>query len=158
MKEFENYVEQTVAHCKDRDPRLAGVQRADLLPLRVARLRRLQDGRLRPLYRAFCPAAQRADPKCRILGGYCLAGMPLTRDDWKRVVPGVLDEWMRFISLGGLEHLDVFTLHAYPGRTPPEHVEPLLQAVGKAMNERGRRAGPSGLPSTPTSPTTSRGA
>jgi hypothetical protein len=128
MKEFQNYVRQTVAHYKGRIhdwqvfnepiytsyslPQNAGYTAADYLRY----------------VEAFVQAARESDPQCRILGGFSLGSLPRS-----------LSEPLRFISLGGLKHVDVFTLHAYPQRNPPEYIEQALVSVGKAMQEQGIR-------------------
>ena len=125
MKDFENYVNRTVAHYKGRVhdwqvfneplrtsyalPKRTGYGTADYL--RYVEL--------------FVGAARRADSGCRIFGGFNLGG----RSD-------TLAEPLQFIKLGGLQHIDIFTLHCYPGRNPPEYIEQALVAVRKAMDEQ----------------------
>ena len=57
--------------------------------------------------------------------------MRARRRDWTR-------RW-QFIKLGGLKHLDVFTLHRYPRAKPPEYIEPCCRACG-TMDEHGAAA------------------
>lgn len=129
MAEFENYVSRTVDHYKDRIhdwqvfnepiytpyslPKAAGYTTADYI-------RHIE---------AFVRAARLADPQCRILGGYCLGFVP----------SNMMEEPEQFITLGGLKHLDVLTLHDYPLRTAPEGIEPSLQRLGALMDEHGTR-------------------
>jgi hypothetical protein len=139
MKEFENYVAQTVAHYKDRVHDWEVFNEPILSPYALPGYAGYKTADHVRYVEHFAQAARRADPRCRILGGYNLSGMPATLEDWNRAVPGSLEEWLRFISLGGLKNLDVFTLHAYPGQNTPEQVEQLLEPVRKAMDEQGAR-------------------
>ncbi len=75
-----------------------------------------------------------ADPNCRILGGYNIEGYHPSQG-----LPETLKELERFINLGGLKHLDVFTVHIYPSLEPPEGMEPLLQRLGAVMDQQKTR-------------------
>lgn len=126
MAEFKNYVAQIVGHYKWRIrdwevfneslytsyslPQAAGFKMTDYL--------RYQE--------AFIEAARKANPDCRILGGccYCSAGMEN---------PG------EYIKLGGLKNIDVFTVHYYPGCTPPEQLDPWFQRLSHMMDQYGTR-------------------
>ena len=121
MKEFQNYVGQTVAHYKDRvqywqcfnEPLLTSYA----LPQRA--------GYTVPDYikyvEAFSEAARKANPQCKILAGFNL---------------GTAKVPVEFISSGGLKYIDIFTLHTYPGRNPPENIEKILVPVAEAMKEQ----------------------
>jgi hypothetical protein len=126
MAEFKNYVAQIVGHYKGRIrdwevfneslytlyslPQQAGFKMADYL--------RYQD--------AFIEAARKANPDCRILGGCCYVSAGMEN-------PG------EYIKLGGLKNIDVFTVHYYPGHTPPEHFEPWFQRLSRMMDRYGVR-------------------
>jgi hypothetical protein len=126
MAEFKNYVAEIVGHYKGRIrdwevfneslytlyslPQRAGFKMADYL--------RYQE--------AFIEAARKANPECRILGGCCYVSERMEN-------PG------EFIKLGGLKNIDIFTLHYYPGRTPPEQLEPWFQRLGGMMDRYGIR-------------------
>jgi hypothetical protein len=128
MKEFQDYVGQTVAHYKGRIqywqvfnepiytsyalPRGAGYKTTDYLKY----------------VEAFVEAARKANPECRFLGGFNLGSLPQT-----------LSEPLNFIKLDGLKYFDAFVLHTYPGRNPPEWIEKALVPVTAAMEEQGNR-------------------
>jgi len=128
MKEFQDYVGQTVAHYKGRIqywqvfnepiytsyalPRGAGYKTTDYLKY----------------VEAFVEAARKANPECRFLGGFNLGSLPQT-----------LSEPLNFIKLDGLKYFDAFVLHTYPGRNPPEWIEKALVPVTAAMEEQGIR-------------------
>ena len=126
MAQFKNYVAEIVGHYKGRIrdwevfneslytlyslPQRAGFKMADYL--------RYQE--------AFIEAARKANPECRILGGCCYVSERMEN-------PG------EFIKLGGLKNIDIFTLHYYPGHTPPEQLEPWFQRLGGMMDQYGIR-------------------
>jgi hypothetical protein len=126
MAEFKNYVAQIVGHYKGRIrdwevfneslytsyslPNAAGFKMADYLRYQAA----------------FIEAARNANPECRILGGCCYVSERMDN-------PG------EFIKLGGLKNIDVFTLHYYPGQTPPEQFEPWYQRLSRMMDQYGVR-------------------
>lgn len=125
IKEFQNYVGQTVAHYKGRvnywqcfnEPLLTSYA----LPRKIYKtedyVKYLQ---------AFCEAARQSDPQCKLLAGFNLGSLPQSLQ-----VP------MEFIKLGGLKPIDIFTLHTYPGMNPPEWIERALVPVAEAMKEQG---------------------
>ncbi len=134
IKEFENYVTQTVTHYKGRihDWQVfnepihtnyafdgeAGYKTADVV-------RHVE---------AFACAARRADPSCRLLAGYNIEGYHPAKG-----LPPCLAELERFIALGGLKHLDVFTVHVYPSLEPPEGIEQVLKRLRAVMDQHGCR-------------------
>lgn len=125
IKDFQNYVGQTVAHYKDRiqywqcfnEPLLTSYA----LPRRVYKTADYVQ-----YVEAFAEAARKANPQCKILGGFNLGALPQSLN-----VP------KEYISLGGLKPLDIFTLHTYPGTNPPEWIEKALVPVAELMNEQG---------------------
>ena len=82
----------------------------------------------------FARAAHRADPNCKILGGYNIEGYHPAKG-----LPDTLKELERFITLGGLKDLDVFTVHVYPSLEPPEYMEQVIQRLQTVMDENGGR-------------------
>lgn len=76
------------------------------------------------LLKATAAGMRRGDPGCKIMGG--IAGPPglLTRE---------------VIEAGCLKHVDVFNLHAYPGRGRPEGFIPEMDALGALMDKHGGR-------------------
>ena len=127
MKEFQNYVSRTVDRYKDRihywqvfnEPLLTGYALPRRLGYTAADYLRYVE--------TYAEAARRSDPNCKILGGFNLENKP-----------EALSVPLQFIGLGGQKHLDVFTLHAYPARRPPEYQEQLLQEAGR-RDGRARR-------------------
>ena len=133
MKEFENYVAQTVTHYKGRihdwqvfnEPLhtnyafdgTRGYKTADYVRYMEAfvarRARTRESARGRIQHRGLSSSAR----ACRA----CLA------------------ELERFIALGGLKHLDVFTLHTYPRSQPPEGSSRSVRRLNAVMDEHGCR-------------------
>ncbi len=65
-----------------------------------------------------------ADPECRVIGG--IAGWP-DHDALEAIAEGCLDG------------CDIFNLHIYPGKHPPETFIPKMQALTDAMDAAGKR-------------------
>lgn len=128
LDEYANYVAATVNHYKDRIhdwqafnepldgaysfPAAQGYTMADYV-------RHLE---------VFSKTARKCDPHCRLLGGFVLGD-----------AQGTAKRLEEFITLGGLKQLDVLTYHTYPGQTPPEFIEEVLQAVHAVMDRHGIR-------------------
>ena len=145
MKEFQNYVGQTVAHYKDRVqywqcfneplltsyalPQRAGYKTADYIKY----------------VEAFAEAARQANPQCKILAGFNLGTCRNPE------VP------VEFISLGGLKPIDIFTLHTYPGAEAAGMDRERPGAGGRGDERAKASTGRSGSRSSPTTPTTRRG-
>ena len=73
-------------------------------------------------------------PNCKILGGYNIEGYHPAKG-----LPPTLKELERFITLGGLKHLDMFTVHVYPSLEPPEYMEQVIQRLQTVMDQNGGR-------------------
>lgn len=122
MKEFETYVGQCVAHYKDRvhywqcfnEPLLTSYAIPQRAGYTVADYIKFVE--------AFVKAARQSDPQCKLLAGFNLGTAKIP---------------VEFISQDGLKDIDIFTLHTYPGRNPPEWIEKILVPVGEAMKEKG---------------------
>lgn len=128
LAEFENYVEKTVAHYKDRitwwqvfnEPLYTDYS----LPRKLG-----YDGRTyAELTAAFARAARRADPKCRVL-----AGIGALHDGQ------IMDDFEQFFAAGGLAAVDAVDIHHYPGLRSPEFIEPLLEKLHGLMERHGGR-------------------
>jgi hypothetical protein len=126
--EFENYVQRTVSHYRDRVawwqvfnepiftsyslPRGLGYTGAD-----YARWTKLA-----------AEAVRRADPH-----GKVLAGIGYLSDGQ------ILDDWQQFLAAGGLAAVDAVDIHHYPRLRPPEFIEELLQKLNALMDKYGGR-------------------
>ncbi|NLW51654.1 MAG: hypothetical protein GXY85_12565 [Candidatus Brocadiaceae bacterium] len=69
-------------------------------------------------------AMRRADPECRVIGGIGSSPRHLTRE---------------VIEAGCLEHVDIFGLHLYPGRVPPESFIGQTDELLERMDRHGGR-------------------
>lgn len=130
LGEFEDYVARTVAHFKDRIHDWHAFNEPIHTNYAFDGTRGYKTADLVRHLESFVRAARRADPKCRILAGYNIEGYRPAKG-----LPECLAELERFIALGGLKHLDVFTLHTYPSLQPPEGIEPLLQRLHAVMDQ-----------------------
>ncbi|HOW70029.1 MAG TPA: hypothetical protein PKY77_05450 [Phycisphaerae bacterium] len=76
------------------------------------------------LLKATAAAMRRGDPGCRVIGG--IAGPPglMTRE---------------VIEAGCLKYVDIFNLHAYPGRGRPEGFIAEMDALAALMDQHGGR-------------------
>ncbi len=54
-------------------------------------------------------------------------------------LPPTLKELERFITLGGLKDVNVFTVHVYPSLEPPEYMEQVIQRLQTVMDQSGGR-------------------
>jgi hypothetical protein len=129
MAEFENYVGRTVDHYKDRIHDWQVFNEPIYTPYSLPKAAGYTTADYVRYVEAFVRAARRADPKCRISGGYCLGFVP----------SNMMEEPEQFIALGGLKQLDVLTLHDYPLRTAPEGLESSLERLGSLMDQYGTR-------------------
>jgi hypothetical protein len=129
MAEFENYVNRTVNHYKDRIHDWQVFNEPIYTPYSLPQNAGYKTTDYIRYVEAFVRAARRADPQCHIFGGYCLGGLP----------SNMMDEPLQFIAQGGLKNLDVLTLHDYPAKSPPEGMEPLLKQFLAQMDKHGTR-------------------
>ncbi|MBD3292744.1 MAG: hypothetical protein GF393_07440 [Armatimonadia bacterium] len=124
LSELERYAEECVRRFSDRIdvwevfnesiftsyslPKQAGYEALDYIPL------------LEAIYRG----CKRADPDCRVMGGYSTP-------------PGNFENLHRpFIEAGGLQFCDIYSLHVYPGGEP-EFMAQQLQRITDLMREHG---------------------
>lgn len=134
LKEFEDYVTRTVTHYKGRIRDWHAFNEPIHTNYAFDGTRGYKTADLVRHLESFVGAARRADPQCRIMAGYNIEGYHPDKG-----LPACLAELERFIALGGLKQLDVFTLHTYPSLEPPEGIEPLLQRMNAVMDQHGCR-------------------
>jgi len=128
MAEFENYVEHTVAHYKDRI-KWFQVFNEPLFTSYALPRKQGYDGGTYVLYtNAFVRAAQRGNPQCKIL-----AGIGALREGQ------IMDDFARFFAAGGLKLIDAVDIHHYPRIRPPEFIEGLLEKLNALMDKHGGR-------------------
>ncbi len=78
-----------------------------------------------PLLAEVAAACKRADPQCRVIGGYSAP-------------PSMLHLYGPMFRAGGLNHCDMVSVHAYPSGEP-EGLEAQLRALLALMDESGGR-------------------
>jgi len=77
-----------------------------------------------PLLAAVARGCRRADPDCRVIGGYSTP-------------PATFDELHGpFIEAGGLDYCDIYSVHIYPGGEP-EFIAAQLDRIRDLMREHG---------------------
>ncbi len=126
--EFENYVQHTVAHYKNRITWWQAFNEPLFTHYSLPRKYGYDGATYARLTKAFARAARRADPNCRIL-----AGIGYLREG------GILDDFDKFFAAGGLEVIDAVDIHHYPRIRPPEFIEGPLAKVNALMEKHGGR-------------------
>ncbi len=126
--EFENYVERTVLHYRDRVGWWQVFNEPIFTSYSLPRKFGYGGGDYARWTKSFARAARRADPKCKIL-----AGIGYLNDGQ------ILDDWEQFLAAGGLQAADAVDVHHYPRLRPPEFIEALLQKLNALMDKHGGR-------------------
>jgi len=124
--EFENYVERTVRHYKDRIRWFQVFNEPIFTSYALPRKHGYNGGTYARFVKAFVRAARRAHPACKIL-----AGIGYLRDGQ------IMEDFEQFFAAGGLEVSDAIDIHYYPRIRPPEFIEPLLEKLNTLMDRHG---------------------
>jgi len=128
VEEFENYVERTVEHYKDRVTWWQVFNEPIFTSYSLPRKFGYDASDYAHWTRAFARAARRADPNCKVL-----AGIGYLKDGQ------IMDDWEQFLAAGALEGVDAVDIHHYPRLRPPEFIEDLLEKLNALMDRHGGR-------------------
>lgn len=128
MAEFENYVQRSVDHYRDRVTWFQVFNEPLFTQYALPRKHGYDGATYAQYVKAFARAARRADPRCQILAG--IGGL---RDGQ------IMDDFERFFAAGGLNAIDALDIHHYPRIRPPEFVEDLLETLNALMDKHGGR-------------------
>lgn len=125
---FENYVEQTVKHYRDRIGWWQVFNEPLYTDYSLPRKHGYGGDDYARLTKAFAKAAKRADPKCHIVAG--IGGLNEGQ---------ILDDFDRFFAAGVLPVIDAVDIHHYPTLRRPEAMEGLLAKLNALMDKQGGR-------------------
>lgn len=128
MAEFENYVERTVAHYRDRITWFQVFNEPLFTSYALPRNEGYDGGTYARYTKAFVRAARRANPQCKILAG--IGGLREGQ---------IMDDFKCFYAAGGLKSIDAVDIHHYPRIRPPEFIERLLEKLNALMDKHGGR-------------------
>jgi hypothetical protein len=128
LQEFEDYVERTVAHYRERVTWWQVFNEPLFTSYALPRANGYDGAAYARYTRAFVRAARRADPRSKIL-----AGIGYLREGQ------ILEDFEAFFAAGGLEVIDAVDIHYYPRIRPPEFMEELLEKLGALMEQHGGR-------------------
>ena len=128
MRDFERYVERTVAHYKGRIEWFQVFNEPLFTFYALPRKHGYDGGTYATYVKAFARAAKRGNPDCQILAG--IGGLREGQ---------IMEDFRQFFAAGGLEVIDAVDIHDYPRIRPPEFVEGLLEKLNGLMDEHGGR-------------------